>query len=368
MAVLFFTGLDKDARDSNGRTPLHDASRTGEAEVVTLLLAASANKSIKDHWSRSPWDVAWTNRKAEIMLLLEAKTADDTSIQSLLANYPNMDNLPIWSLAEFGQIDILNNAMRSRPESLSHKDPDTGNTALHSAVLADEPQILKTLLTGGLPPNAQNMQSRTPLHLATAFNFQSCTHVLLASSPPPDLNLRDRYHETPLLIAQSKGHYDIAFALIEAGAHIDPEIITVQSLFFLAVRYGKAKAAERLIEAGAMVGAKNVNGKTAWRIAKEVEGMEEEVGEVLRVLRANKSRVVVRRGESYSGEVNEEEEDEEGEDDRRFQISAFRRADIFDEDENPQMGGIDEVEGNRGGCTLPETRGYPRLIIILIIR
>ncbi|KAL8905270.1 MAG: hypothetical protein Q9207_002741 [Kuettlingeria erythrocarpa] len=184
--LLIGKGFDKDARDSNGRTPLHRASRTGEAGVVSLLLAARANKNIKDRWSRSIWDVAWTNRQAEVMLLLESKTADDTSTQSLLENYPNMDNLPIWSLANFGQIDIVNNAIRNRPGSLFDLDPDTDNTALHSAVVADKPQILETLLAEGLSPNARNTELRTPLHLATALDFQGCTQVLLASFSLPD--------------------------------------------------------------------------------------------------------------------------------------------------------------------------------------
>lgn len=119
----------------------------------------------------------------------------------------------------------------------------------------------------------------------------------------------------------------------------------MQSFIFLAVEYGKAKAVEKLIEAGAMVGAKNVNGKTAWRIANEVEGMQEKVGETIRVLKANKSRVVVRRGENYGNGVNKKKKIEEKKDDRRFQISVCRKTDIFDEEnENPKMGGIKEME------------------------
>lgn len=343
--LLISKGLDKDAQDSNGKTPLHEASRSGEAEVVALLLAAGADRAIKDHWYRFPWDVAWTNRQAKVMLLLEKKPADDASTQALLANYPNIDNLPIWSLAIFGQIDILNTAIKTRRASLVHLDPDTDNTALHSAVLADEPLILQALLSAGLSPNAQNMQSRTPLHLATTFNFLNCTQVLLASTPLPDLNIRDEFHQTPLLIAQIKRHYDIAFALIEAGAQIDPEIIQVQTLFFLAVEFGKAKAVARLIDAGAMVGTKNPAGKTAWRIAREVEGMEEEMGEVLRVLRANKSRMVVRREASDVNNVDAEGEKEE-EDERKFQMSAFRRTDIFDEVGDGEEN--EDVEQHRG--------------------
>ncbi|KAL8780135.1 MAG: hypothetical protein Q9213_006619 [Squamulea squamosa] len=347
--LLMKKGLDKDAQDKNGKTPLHEASRTGEADVVTMLLAAGANKTIKDQWYRAPWYVAWTNRQAEIMLLLENKPADAASAEALLANYPSIDNLPIWSLTKFGRIDIIDNAIKARPGSLFHLDPDTDNTALHTAVLANTDVILKTLLAAGLSPDALNQQSRTPLHLATLLNYIPCTQILLAHTPLPNLNIRDEFHQTPLLIAQIKGHYDIAFALIEAGTHIDPEIIQVQALFFLAVEFGKAKAVKRLIEAGAMVGAKNAAGKTAWRIAREagvVEGMEESVGEVLRVLRANKSRMVVRREGSGIIEVEGKGEEEEEEDERRFQMSAFRRRDIFDEeDERARIEGEEAEEG-----------------------
>ncbi|KAL8992291.1 MAG: hypothetical protein Q9169_007212, partial [Polycauliona sp. 2 TL-2023] len=157
--LLINKGLDKDAQDSNGKTPLHEASRTGEAEVVTLLLTAGASRTIKDHWSRSPWDVAWHNRQPKIMLLLENESADNPAIETLLSNYPNIDALPIWSLPQFHDLPILENAIKTRPNSLFRLDPDTENTPLHSAVLANEPLLLQTLLTAGLSPNAQNMQA-----------------------------------------------------------------------------------------------------------------------------------------------------------------------------------------------------------------
>ncbi|KAL8726116.1 MAG: hypothetical protein Q9166_006908 [cf. Caloplaca sp. 2 TL-2023] len=353
--ILIEQGLSINAQDSNGRTPLHEASRTGEAEVVSLLLAAGANRSIKDQWDRLPSDVAWTNRGAEAMLLLDNKPADEASVQALLTNYPNIGKLPIWSLTSFNRIDILESALKSRPNSLFHLDPDTDNTALHAAVLANTKLILKTLLSAGLSPDAQNKQSRTPLHLAVLLNSLPCTQILLAHSPLPNLNIRDEFHQTPLLIAQINAYYDIAFALIEAGAEIDREVIQVQALFFMAVEFSKPKAVRRLIAAGAVVGEKNVNGKTALGIARDnCVGMEEEMGEVLMVLRENRSRVVRRhegdKRESYGvkgGEVDgeEEEEEDDDDDDRKFQMSAFRRRDIFDEEEETtRIQGIEEVE------------------------
>ncbi|KAI4243700.1 MAG: hypothetical protein L6R40_003313 [Gallowayella cf. fulva] len=310
--TLLAKGMDKDARDSKGRTPLHEASRTGEAGVVAILLAAGANRAIEDHWQRAPWNVAWTNGQAKVMLLLENKPADDASAQALLHHYPNIGGLSIWSLTTLGSVDLLTSALRERPGSLFHLDPDTDNTALHAAILANDPQksalhaavlannngILKTLLQAGLSPDARNMQARTSLHLAVLLESLLCTQILLAHSPLPDLNARDEFHQSPLLIAQIQSNHEIALVLIEAGAHIDPDIIQVQALFFTAVTLGKPVAVRRLIMAGAMVGEKNAAGKTALRLAEEYQvGMEEEMAQVLKILRESQEQDMSQTGE-----------------------------------------------------------------------
>ncbi|KAL8709814.1 MAG: hypothetical protein Q9225_007389, partial [Loekoesia sp. 1 TL-2023] len=131
--LLVDYGLDKDAQDDKGRTPLHDASRKGKTEAVSTLLTLGANTSQKDIYARSPWDVAWQNGQAQIMLILEKKPSDPSSTKSLLENYPNINDLPIWSLANLGRLNILTSALKTRPTSLFHLDPDTDNTALHTA-------------------------------------------------------------------------------------------------------------------------------------------------------------------------------------------------------------------------------------------
>ncbi|KAL8805675.1 MAG: hypothetical protein Q9182_001819 [Xanthomendoza sp. 2 TL-2023] len=359
--LLMIKGLDPNVQDINRRTPLHEASRTGEAEIVRLLLAMGANRTIRDQWRRSAWDVAWTNGKAKVMLMLEEKPADEASVQVLLTNYPNTDGLSMWSLTTLRSIDLLTSALSDRPASLFHLDPDTDNTALHAAVLANNNVILRTLLQAGLSPDARNMQARTPLHLAVLLKSLACTQTLLANSPSPDLNICDEFRQTPLLIAQINAEYEIAFALIEAGAPIDPEIIQVQALFFAAVEFGKAKAVTKLIEAGAMVSEKNVAGKTALRLAKEGQvGMEEEMGEIIRVLKANKSWVVARR-ENGSRVVELETDEAHAKDnDKAFQMSAFRQKDVFDEDDETAK--ILRVEQGGGIGRAQQAKGYSSVV------
>ncbi|KAL8667716.1 MAG: hypothetical protein Q9202_000571 [Teloschistes flavicans] len=331
--LLIDRGLDKDFQDDCGRTPLHEACRNGKVNVVILLLASGASQSIKDKWHRTAWDVAWLHGHVKLMLVLEGKPADHSSVETMLGDYPDLKALPIWSLASMGRIQELSVAIKDRPGGLPHLDPDTDNTALHTAVIANNPRIVDILLQAGLSPDSQNAQSRTPLHLAVLYGSLDCTKAILAYSP--NLNTQDEFHQTPLLIAQIKSYFEIALLLIEAGAHIDPNRIQIQAFFFLAIELAQPKALRILIDNGANVAEKNKVGKTALRVAKDVAGDSEEdgiagkMGEIIQILQANKSRFV-KLNEAHDEEEEEKEEEDE-EETHRFQMSAFRRKDIWEE-------------------------------------
>ncbi|KAL8647835.1 MAG: hypothetical protein Q9210_005324 [Variospora velana] len=173
--MLEYDGVDIRSVDKFGRTLLHGAAVNGYAsidltarsqqrrhrEVVTTLLALRASPTLKDIWDRSPYDVAWVNIQPEFLLILSSKPSDPSSIKFLQENYPSASTLPIWSLATLGNPDLLASALSSRPNSLYHLDLD---------------------LLGCIP----------------------CTESLLSSSSSTsiiELNPRDEFHQTPLLIA-----------------------------------------------------------------------------------------------------------------------------------------------------------------------
>ncbi|KAL8684803.1 MAG: hypothetical protein Q9218_008129, partial [Villophora microphyllina] len=324
--LLIDRGLDKDAQDNQGRTPLHEACRCGKADVVNLLLTLGANRSAKDRWHRTVWDVAWLHGHAKIMLILNGEPTDPASVKATLEDYPDLNALPIWSLASMGRSEEIILAIRQRPRHLAHLDPDTDNTALHAAVLADHPQIIEMLLQAGLSPDSQNAQSRTSLHLAVLYGFLDCTKTILAYTP--NLNIEDEFHQTPLLIAQVNTQPEIALLLIEAGAQINPHKIQVQSFFFQAIELAQPKALQILIYNGANVAEKNKIGKTALRVAKDVAAEAEDndvadnIGQIIQILQVNKSRFV---------KMTEEHDEEEEEETHRFQMSAFQRKDIWEE-------------------------------------
>ena len=62
--------LSVDVRDRCGMTPLHDASRCGEAAVASALLEQQADASVEDQFERTPFIVAWQYGKENIMRML----------------------------------------------------------------------------------------------------------------------------------------------------------------------------------------------------------------------------------------------------------------------------------------------------------
>ena len=59
MAKKFIqAGGDVNEQNGSGRTPLHVASLNGKVEIITALLAAGADKTIKNRYGETPHDRA----------------------------------------------------------------------------------------------------------------------------------------------------------------------------------------------------------------------------------------------------------------------------------------------------------------------
>jgi ankyrin repeat protein len=271
-------GLDPNLRDRNGLTALHDTARTGQPDVTKLLLELGAKSALKDKFDRTPYTVARQHGERRVMLILEGKP--DITDPALLANLgpiPNASNLPVWSLAKLGLIDVIQNMINRESHApdrnlrFTERDPDSNDTGLHTAILSSHPDILSLLVSQHkIPINTQNNYGRTPLHCAALCGRLDCTSILLEQ---PDveqfIDVEDKWSTTALITAQQGGHFDVAVALISAGCAIDPLKAQIQGLFFKAVELANIKAVGILIERGADVLAKNLDGMTALQMTKE---------------------------------------------------------------------------------------------------
>lgn len=279
--LLINKGLGKNSLDRKKQTPLHYASRYDKVEVAKLLLRMGADSSLKDEVGRTPWTVAWEYGHVLIMRTIEGR--GETIDQNSMGPYPNEEKLPIWSLAKLGRKDLVIDVI-TKKNNLSAVNPDNGDSALHCAISSNHPDILKLLLESGLSPDPRNIFSRTPLHVATIYGNKTATSLLISNKA--SCNIPDKWSFVPLYYAQRGRHFEVALALVEAGASmksLSTEVI--QNLFFAAVEFSRKEALEILIDKGADVWAKGVAGQTALSIAKERGDAE-----IMQVLKANKSR------------------------------------------------------------------------------
>ena len=329
--LLLGKGLDSNAQDQNGKTPLHDASRDGNHKVAKVLLDSGADQSIKDKHKRTPWTIAWQYGNLNVMSILEGKEIIEPRAPTS-SSYPQIEELPIWSLANLGFQNEVSHMITNKPKEIYFCDPDIGNTALHCAINANNATILTVLLQAGLSPDSLNDYYRTPLHLAAIPGNAKLLTILLNHDAKCDE--KDRWLETPLQIAHHNRHLECAVILIEAGA-VPTSPSMIQSLFFAAVELGRLAAVSKLIERGADLSVKNMLGQTALQMAKEAGK-----GEIVQMLRTNKS---VFQSPRVGSDITEMEEGGGVEEEMAMlsmKESPFHKPEVWNEEESEDEGTV----------------------------
>ena len=329
--LLLEKGLDVDAQDQNGKTPLHDAGRIGNYKVAKVLLDSGADHFIKDKSGRTPRTVAWQYGNIKVIGILDGQELLDKKIEQ--GAYPEVHSLPMWALANLGFEEEVKTMIATKPNEIYFCDPDMGNTAVHCAINSNNPNILTLLLRAGLSPDSLNDYHRTPLHLAAIAGHTNLLTTLLDHHAKCDE--KDRFLQTPLQIAHEYRHLECAVILIEAGA-IPASPNMIQRLFFASVEFGRFVAVAKLIELGADLSVKNVLGQTALQMAKEA-GRDE----IVQLLRANKS---VFRSPRVGSDVTELEGEDESEEEKMAMLSMkespFHKPEVWNEEEDEDEGTV----------------------------
>lgn len=259
-------GISPGIRDKYDMTPLHDASRHGDVAVVSVLLEHGADASLKDKFDRTPFIVAWQYGHESIMRMLPDFSHQPQPIGSL-----DGERLPVWSMARRGLTDLIAHAIKTRDHDLNIPEPCTENSPLHCAVENGDPNSLSMLLgTRKLPVNKPNPFERTPLHVAALEGDYFATKSLIDHGA--NVDLKDRWKDEALVLAQSNQHLEVMLALIEANAMVEKRKIDVKKLFFFAVEQKNVAATRILIEKhGVDRSVQNSDGLRAEQIAKAAE-------------------------------------------------------------------------------------------------
>ena len=224
--TLLDAGANVNAPQVDGMTALHWAVYHDDAETAGLLIRSGANVNAENRYGVPPLSVAATNGSADIVALL---------------------------LDAGGN---ANAALRG------------GETVLMTAARTGSLGAVRALLAHGADPNALEQREQTALMWAAAEGHAAVTHALIEVGA--DLHAKLKSGFTPMLFAVREGHIDVVHTLLEAGADVNELLQRVKdgpdravnnasyrpvddgmSPLLLAVRNGHFELAVALVKAGA---------------------------------------------------------------------------------------------------------------------
>ncbi|OXU30442.1 hypothetical protein TSAR_011978 [Trichomalopsis sarcophagae] len=302
----FLTPQDVHIKDGNGNSPLHFAVASNDIDIIQLLLntGAMVNDSRMD--GLTPLHIAIVSGKEEnVKLLLNHNARLDikdlfgkTPLHHLAAciNYYNEEvMLSIARLILQYGIDV---------KTTLNECTDSGETALHYAIINGSTELIKLFLQYGANVNAKNRDGKSPLYFAIEFNNLSIAKVLLRNgarvndkmnhgltalheaitrraeksvrlllSYKAEVNAKDIYGKTPLHLAARLNYLDertmdkIVKLLLDKGADVNDYTNLGETAFHCAVVNGNEKLVRLFLEYGADVNMKNYDGKSPLHFA-----------------------------------------------------------------------------------------------------
>jgi ankyrin repeat protein len=187
------------ARDKDGNTPLHVASRLGRVPVVRALLEQDdINDAISNLKAETPLDVAYSADVFQELQLARSLYVDANirKIQSLVAQ------------RDYGGLEKLLNDSRVRTTidlngmelATDRSTTETGGTLLHEAARKREVKLIQVLLMNGADPFRRDRKGK----LAQDVTKDEKTRHILKRSPAAEAAKRSVQEKSILGAAQSQ--------------------------------------------------------------------------------------------------------------------------------------------------------------------
>src|SRR5262245_33306347 len=224
-ALLLQTGVDVNAPQVDGTTALHWAAYNDDAETAALLLRAKANANAVNRYGVPPLALAATNGNAAIVKLLLDAGADPNATQK-------GGETGLMLAARSGNVEAVK-ALLARGAKHDARERH-GQTALMWAAAEGNTAVVRALMEAGADAKATLDSGFTPFFLAVREGRLDAVRAFLeagtdvkATIPRPENASRSAAASyirpvdrgtSPLLLAVQNGHFELAIALVDAGA------------------------------------------------------------------------------------------------------------------------------------------------------
>lgn len=236
VASLLDLGANVDTEDDWKIRPLHLAAEKGSETILDLILAKKPDLDCLDSWGRTPLSRAIEFANLARILLEKGASPDLTEYRGFT---------PLALAAEFGHSETVEVLLAHGAQVNLRTDTDAGGwTAVCVAAENDRADIVKMLIDAGALLSLKSDQGSIALHVATlstarvmlqhrkrfnideqnkfkmtalhrAIEWSKSTELAkLLIDSGANLNLRDRYLDTPLSVAAYMGNREVVKMLL----------------------------------------------------------------------------------------------------------------------------------------------------------
>lgn len=241
--------------NKDGKTALMTASQYGTSEIIAALLDHKADVKARDKLGNTSLHIASRYNTSESVTVLLDAGSDINAMND----------------KGFTPLDFaLKNAGLDGTEAIIRLGI---NARLLEQCKSGDTQTIADLINKGADVNARNEYGLTPLIIACDNNNPEAVSLLLEHGA--DVNAQDDSGRTPLMIAVQSSDGDIVSLLISRGSDINARDEGGNTALMISAEYRTADIAEELLTAGADIDAVNADGMQAIDFAVHNENLEE---------------------------------------------------------------------------------------------
>jgi ankyrin repeat protein len=198
--LLLARGADVRAKAKTGYTALMTASTyPGVTASLKMLVdkGGEARPGTGVLYNASPLFLAAFTGDRDAVKLLLSKGADVQRKMNMLGTFPNS---ALFVAASVGDVEMVNSLLAAGSD-IRERDQDS-LTALHWAVLADHPQVVKALVAHGAELNPVDRFGYTPLLYAAHVDFGDAETAKALLAAGADAKVKTKEGKTAAMLAQ----------------------------------------------------------------------------------------------------------------------------------------------------------------------
>jgi len=216
---LLAAGADVNAAQVDGTTALHWAAYHEDAEATELLVRAGANAKAVNRYGVPPLTQACSNgNEAIVKMLLEAGADANTTLKG--------GETALMLAARSGRVEAVKALLERGAKAESRER--LGQTALMWAAAEGHTGVVRALMEAGADPKVTLDSGFQAFHFAVRGGHLDTVRAFLAAGADVNAMMRSTGRvargrtggpgTSPLMLAVQNGHWELAIALVDAGA------------------------------------------------------------------------------------------------------------------------------------------------------